>query len=649
MVRQLSIVVEQDHIESITKSNGISAISELLWNALDADATDIKIDYKKNAIGKYEEIIINDNGHGLEYEKAQEVFKKLGGSEKKVKLSSPKGRSYHGKEGKGRYKAFSIGSLVEFESIFNVDGKSNKFTIKIDQNNLKHPTISDLEIIKKTSSGFTVRIYNVIDKVADESLKVDNRRELEEKFALYKINYPEFSISINSIPLDFDTLIKSKHEESITKDSGEATYRFNVKVIEWTFDNKKKSYFCNVKGIPFLETSLGIRSSLPISIFIESVYIEKLHRDNVLNIAELDVILAEVFAEAKAIARKYIRERLHYYSKEFINELKSEGIYPYKDDAKEEIEIAKRQVFDIVALNINEYLPTFHEQDNTSKKFTLSLVKEALEKDSTSLQKILTEVIGLPQDKREDLSDLLDKTSLVNVIDTMTEITNRLDFINALELLIYDPEHSKNVKERKHLHKILVNETWIFGEEYAYGADDLTLKNVLKEYLKFLGRDDFEEIVSAHGNDELQTIPDVCLWKRFKLGKNDRFENLVIELKKPSVDAGTKELGQIKSYCQKVINDARFPKDKTKWKFVLLTRDIKDEIEIEMQQQDREYGHILSNELYDVFVIKWGDILHSAKSRYQYVKEKLNLNFQTNHDALNLLRDKYKQYLPDQF
>lgn len=649
MAQDLNIVVEQDHIESLTKASGLNAITELLWNALDADATEIKISFKKNAIGKYEEIIVEDNGHGLEYSKALDVFKKLGGSEKKMNNASPQGRPYHGKEGKGRYKAFSLGDLVLFESLYKENGGTNKFQIKIDRNDLRRPHVDDIEKLQGSLSGFTVKIYNVVDKNADEALKLENRRDLEERFALYRIRYPNFNISVNGRQLEFETLIKNKAQEQIKVDVGELTYTFNVRIIEWNFDNKKKTYFCNSKGIPFREAALGIRSSLPISIFMESNYIEKLHRDNVLSIAELDSVLVGVFEDAKKIARKYVRERLHFYSREFISDLKTQGIYPYKEDAKEEIEIAKRQVFDIVALNINEYLPTFNEQDNTSKKFTLTLVKEALEKDSASLQKILTEVIGLPDEKKDDLSELLDKTSLVNVIDTMREITNRLDLINALELLIYDTEHSKNIKERKHLHKIIVNETWVFGEEYAYGADDLTLKNVLKEYLSSIGRDDFEEIVNSGGNQELQTIPDVCLWKRFKLGKNDRFENLIIELKKPTVDAGTKELAQIKSYCYKVTADARFPKEKTKWKFILLVRDIKDEIKIDMEQTDREYGHVVSTEHSDVFVMKWGDVLHSAKSRYQYVKEKLNLSFQTNQDALELLRNKYKQYLPEKF
>lgn len=651
MPKDLLITVEQDHIESLTRASGINAISELIWNSLDADSTEIRINYKKNALGKYEELTIEDNGHAINYSDAEDVFKKIGGSAKKQKSVSPNGRAFHGKEGKGRYKAFAIGDLVKFESIYTSNAKSNKININIDRNDLRKPSLSDVESLSlKIPSRFKVSIYNVIDKSVNEIITKEGKRELEERFASYFISYPDFKIFINNEELQFESLIKNTFEERLSLQlTDQESYAVIIKIIEWNFDNKKKTYYCNLKGIPFKEGNLGVRASLPISIFIQSTYIEKLHRENLLDLAELDSNLVGLYDEAKKIARKYLRDRLHYYSKEFIEGLKREKIYPYEGEATEAIEKAKRQVFDIVALNVNEYLTDFNEQDNKAKKFTLRLIKEALENDSNSLQVILAEVIGLPDEKREELKELLETTSLENIIDTIKEVNNRLQFLNAIELLIYDPEHSKKVKERKHLHKILINETWIFGDEYTYGADDITLKNVLKEYLKMLGREDYQEIVSENNNDDLQTIPDVCLWKQFNLGRNDHFENLIIELKKPTVKGGFKELQQIQSYAQKVQKDPRFPKTSTKWNFVLLVGDIDDEIEPQLNQQNREYGHVLESENLNVWVLKWGYVIQKARARYKYVRDKLNITFKDNHDALDYLNSKYKQYLPDEF
>ncbi|HMR83959.1 MAG TPA: hypothetical protein PKE30_12545 [Niabella sp.] len=359
--------------------------------------------------------------------------------------------------------------------------------------------------------------------------------------------------------------------------------------------------------------------------------------------------MSEIYKESKSFAKDYIRKKLHSYSKAFIDELKERNIYPYKGNADNVVEETKRQVFDIMALQINEYLPSFKDQDDTGKKLTLALVREALENDSKHFSRILTEVIGLPQDKREELSDLLDATSLSNIIDSMTEIKNRLNFLLGLEQIIYNKDLHKNFKERKHLHKIIVNETWIFGEQYNYGVDDVTLKNVLKNYLKdAMERDDFEEIVNREDNSELQTIPDICLWQQYSLGSAGK-ENLAIELKKPSVDAGFTEKQQIESYAAKVANDRRFPKDKTRWKFILVTKDIKSELAPYLKQANRSYGHISQMDNCDVYILTWGDIISEAKQRHEFIKERLNINLQENEEGLTYIKEKYKEYLPAGF
>ncbi len=125
---------------------------------------------------------------------------------------------------------------------------------------------------------------------------------------------------------------------------------------------------------------------------------------------------------------------------------------------------------------------------------------------------------------------------------------------------------NKKVLERKHLHKIIEKETWIFGDEFVLGASDVNLKNVLKSHLAAIGRDDFESIVVNGDNHELHDIPDVCLWKQYNNGKNGYFRNLVVELKRPSVNAGIDEYNQIMNYANKVSADLRFEKDNDNFK-----------------------------------------------------------------------------------
>lgn len=189
----------------MTRANGINALAELLWNSLDADASEVRIEYVPTKLGNYEYIKVVDNGHGLTYEKAQNVFSRLGGSEKKTKTQSPNGRQYHGKEGKGRYKGLALGDLVKFTSVYQSNGTASEFTITLDRNQLSRTQISDLKHLKKGEgkTGFTVEIENINLKNADYALKAENRKELEEKFASYWISYPKFKIFFNNSELEF--------------------------------------------------------------------------------------------------------------------------------------------------------------------------------------------------------------------------------------------------------------------------------------------------------------------------------------------------------------------------------------------------------------------------------------------------------------
>ena len=336
MSKTIDLGVEKDHIESLTRASGISAISELIWNSLDSDSTVINIEYQKNTLGGFENIEISDNGRGIDYKKAQEVFGRLGGSEKKACSISPNGRQYHGKEGKGRYKALALGDLVTFTSIYKNSNSLKEFSITFDKNHLTHSEFSDLKSLPKGNiqTGFKVLIQNIDQENANQALDIKTRKELEQKFTSYYLSYPDFAIFVNGNKLEFESLIKNKAETEFLLEKNNLSYKFQVKLIEWKFDIKKKTYLCNTKGIPFRELNLGIRSTIPISIFVQSIYIENLQRENKMNLVEYDENLQAALTEAKKFAKEYIRKRLHYYSTEFIDKLKSRGIYPYKEKAE---------------------------------------------------------------------------------------------------------------------------------------------------------------------------------------------------------------------------------------------------------------------------------------------------------------------------
>src|SRR5690606_6316585 len=138
-----------------------------------------------------------------------------------------------------------------------------------DRNRISSSQFSDLKKAsgKDINSGISVLVQNTNTEAVYQVYEEKNRKDLAQKFASYWINYPDFSIFINGKKLEFESLIKNSSEKEIIVTKENLTHKFKIKVIEWNFDIKKKTYLCNTQGIPFRETNLGIRSTIPISIF----------------------------------------------------------------------------------------------------------------------------------------------------------------------------------------------------------------------------------------------------------------------------------------------------------------------------------------------------------------------------------------------
>ena len=114
-MKQIYVQAQPDHIESLSKSAPIAAIEELVWNALDADAREVKVDLLTNPLGAVESVRVSDDGTGIDATKADATFGSLGGSWKRSATQTESaGRRLHGRHGRGRFKAFALGTHVTF-------------------------------------------------------------------------------------------------------------------------------------------------------------------------------------------------------------------------------------------------------------------------------------------------------------------------------------------------------------------------------------------------------------------------------------------------------------------------------------------------------------------------------------------------------
>jgi hypothetical protein len=215
-----------------------------------------------------------------------------------------------------------------------------------------------------------------------------------------------------------------------------------------------------------------------------------------------------------------------------VEEWQREKVYPFQGQPTTAIEEAERQVFNVVALNVNHFLPNFQESNERTKRLQLRLLRHAVEHAPGDLSKILTEVLDLPIEKRQELADLLDRTTLAHIISASKIIADRLEFLQGLEALVFDGDLKHAVRERTQLHRIVAENAWMFGEQYNLSVDDQSLTEVLKKHVAARNREvEIDEpVVRADGS---RGIVDLMFSRNIQLAGSEHREHLVVELKRP--------------------------------------------------------------------------------------------------------------------
>ena len=195
---------------------------------------------------------------------------------------------------------------------------------------------------------------------------------------------------------------------------------------------------------------------------------------------------------------------------------------------------------------------------------------------SSAVQRVFKELLELPEEQQQDLNELLDRISLTSMIVASREIVDRLDFITALRMLVFDPKSKQQLLERKQLHKILERRTWIFGEEFNLSASDKGLTDVLNQHLAMLGREPSKTPVLRE--DGSKGIVDLMLSRLIPQNRGDHREHLVVELKRPKQPINFEVYGQIISYVRAVCAHEQFDNSKTSWVFWAISNEITPDV-----------------------------------------------------------------------
>lgn len=258
-----------------------------------------------------------------------------------------------------------------------------------------------------------------------------------------------------------------------------------LKIIEWRRPVNREFILCDVRGMPLARLKPEIQApGFDFTAYVSWSGFERSPDDLMFADWTSDTEEAEVVAAARERLRMHFRMRAEQRRQEIVQAWRDEGVYPYSSEPADGRERAERETFDTVATTVVKHLP----KAKSPRRAILGLLRSAVAHEPTHTVRLLEELFSLTKQEQADLARLLDRTRLSSLIQASTAVTDRFDFLAALELLIFEPELKGRLRERTELHRILENESWVFGEEYGLFVSDRSLTEVLRRHCALLER-----------------------------------------------------------------------------------------------------------------------------------------------------------------
>jgi hypothetical protein len=605
------------------KQRPTKALAEAIWNALDVGANHVDVSFEFTVLEAIKTIVVADDGEGMNRERATVGFGEYGDSwKRRIDAQTYNGRSVHGQRGQGRYDILHLGEAALWASVAEqIDGQLGLIEVELQANDARNYRMSEPSP-HDGPTGTTLRITNVI-AVADKEL---SRPELPEllaaDFALYLRQYPDVVLRVRGVTVD----PSSQHLPPVDMKVEVEGLKIPIIVtfIEWKKRSKgtQRIYLCDSNGAALLDVPGDLRSrDIAFTAYICWDGFKNPDTSAYLAILGGEDHGAKVFDAARQAVDDQLGQRAQERRAQAVEDWKSEQSYPYTTEPTTTPERVIRKTFDIVASTAT---PVLTKMDVEQRRFSMQLIKVAVETDPSAVQKVMREVLRLPEERIEEMASLFERTTLESMITASHSILNRLDFLAGLRTLVFDVEAKKAITERRQLHKILEREAWLFGDEWTLTASDERLRRVLVKHLRFLGQDvAYADVMPESQAVGKVLIPDLVLSGSASSYSRSR-EYLVVELKRPSVTLSKEELDQLEAYAIAITEDDQFSQPHISWDFWLIGNAYNSYIERKLNTPGNPHGCALIAPKFRVHVRSWAEVLGEAEHRHKYVAQALD-------------------------
>lgn len=641
-------------LERFASQPAVDAVVELIWNALDAEADEVTVRFDRGSLGDggpehVTRVEVEDNGHGIDPETAVDRFTTHGDSWKLgLAGRSVNGkRVLHGKHGRGRFFAYSLGHTARWTTVWkNPDGEFVEFRLEGSRSAINQFTDSKPTASKQSRTGTTVDIRVDQGKTLSALLDDDLPLRLSARFAPHLLGNTDIQIRVDGVLLDPKPLIAQRPaDETLTEIPDEDLGGHPpplLRLIEWNDEVRGEMpsvVLCNAGGAALVELDPQKKHPLKVTGYVLWKGFDSTRQD--LLMAEM--AHAPIIEAARARVSEYVRRRTDELRGSIVKQLVDEDSYPYSTTPSQDpVEQAEQQLYDVMLVAARTAIGA----NKRERRMTARLLQIAVQARTQDVDEIIDGVLGLPPDIRDLLRDLLRDTSLASIVKAGGEVRSRIELIVGLRRLLYSKDTADQMREVDQLHPLVRDHEWLFGEEWRLSRSEISLTSVLRE----VAPDSvlLEAELAASGGKVVRSDGrtgrvDLLLQRLFQ-GPAGRPERLVVELKRPNLTLTTEHLEQVKSYARALerhqgVGDGH-------WSFWLVGTAFDDDLLAEAEQEDRSWGHVVFRKNYDIYVARWSDLIERAERRLEFFREQLNLEI-SQDDAARRLRERHGDLIPE--
>lgn len=649
MIKQLTLKDKSIETSGITKDYK-EALCEYIWNGFEANATEIAISYTVNDLGGVDTVVVKDNGDGIAYDELDDTFGTFLASNKNSLSLKAKSKS---NKGKGRFSFISFATNAKWITTYKDKNGYWQYSIELTNENKEYINYTEKNKCQASKTGTTTIFTNIFELLPEQLTLEILEETLLKEFAWYLFlnKNKKYKICLYGSELNYKKHIDTDLSCNILATISNIEFDINLIVWKDKISEKFCSYYFDKNDVmkgkdttTFNRNTVNFNHSVYVkSDFFNHLYDVTLERFSDQTEMNISIDDERTLKELKTYIQKFIEEKLKAYmsnkaDKEIDKMINHRKTFPhFSDDPYDQL---KKQ--DLITVTKELYClesRIFYKLKDVQERSLLGFLKLLLNSEEReNILTIIEDIVELSPEQRKNFADILKRTKLKNVIETINFVKSRYEIIEILKTLVYDL--NKYTNERDNIQKIVEQHYWLLGEQYNLASADRTMQKALEKYTNILyGATSPNNKLSEDEEQSRRMDIFLCSARKTEMSFDNLIEeNIIVELKAPKVSLSKKVLRQIEDYMDFVYKQPQFNSIHRRWKFIAVCKCVDEDVKLRYKSvEDKgKPGLVLQVDNYEVYAFTWDDIFKSFDLRHSFILEKLN------YDREHLLKELVK-------